>query len=158
MRSFPVVCALVLALAFAACRRSEAPPAPPDTPAVDAARPPGPSASGAAKANAPRVASVVLGSAVDPSKRVVQPKTAFAPTDTIYASIATEGWGQSLTLTARWSFEDGQLVSESSAIAEPGPGVSEFHITKPSGWPVGSYQLEILAGGTPVSVQRFEVR
>ena len=162
MRSFPVVCALVLALALAACSRSEAPPAPPDTPAatppVQAAPPPGPSAAAAAKANAPRVASVVLGSAVDPSKRVVEAKSAFAPTDTIYASIATEGWGEPITLTARWTYEDGQLVNESSTTAEPGPGISEFHIAKPSGWPVGSYQLEILAGGTSVSVQSFEIR
>jgi hypothetical protein len=162
VRVFPIASALVLTVALAACSRSEAPPAAPETPAaappVEAAPPPGPSASAAAKANLPRVASVELGSALDPNKRVVEPKSAFATTDTIYASIATEGWGEPIELTARWTYEDGQLVSESQAIAAPGPGITEFHIEKPDGWPVGSYQLEILAGEAPVSTQRFEVR
>jgi hypothetical protein len=162
VRAFQIASTLVLTLALAACSRSEAPPVPSQTPAVtppvEAAPPPGPSAPAAAKPKLPRVASVDLGSALDPTKRVLEAKSAFAPTDTIYASIATEGWGEPIALTARWTFEDGQLVSESQTLAEPGPGITEFHIEKADGWPVGSYQLEILAGEASVSTQRFEVR
>ena len=123
-------------------------------PGVQSAPPPGPSAAAAAK----RVATVALGSALDPSKRVVAPKSSFAPTDTIYASVATEGWTAPVTLTARWTFEDGQVVNESSQTAEPRPSTTEFHIAKPGGWPAGSYQVEILADGASAGVQRFEVR
>jgi hypothetical protein len=187
MRPIPFARILALAVVLAACSRSEAPPAPPNTPAtvpgvestwtthtlavsgatpktpatvpgVESAPPPGPSAAAAAKAGAARVASVALGSALDPAKRVVAPKSSFAPTDTIYASVATEGWAAPVTLTARWTFEDGQLVNESSQTTEPGPGTTEFHIGKPSGWPAGSYQVEILADGASTAVQRFEVR
>jgi len=153
---------LALALALAACSRSEAPPEPAQepaaTPPVEAAPPPGPSAAAAAKKIAPRVTSVVLGSSIDADKRIGQAQDAFAPTDTIYASIDTEGWGPAVGLTARWTYEDGQLVNESSQTVEPGPGTVEFHISKPSGWPTGSYQLEILADGSSVSTQSFEVR
>ena len=160
----PVQIALILAatLALAACSRSDAPPSPPDAPAgmppVQAAPPAGPSAAGAAKSAAPRVASVVLGNRLDPSSHVVEATSRFAPTDTIYASIATEGWGEPIALTARWTYQDGQLVNESSQTAEPGPSTTEFHISKPSGWPVGSYELEILANGASVATQSFEVR
>jgi hypothetical protein len=161
----PLQLALVLATTvswLAACSRSDAPPAAPEAPAatppVQAAPPAGPSAEAAARANAPRVASVVLGSSLDPSRRVAEAKSLFAPTDTIYASVATEGWGEPVKLTARWTYEDGQLVSESSETAEPGPAITAFHIAKPSGWPAGSYELEILADGSSVSTQRFEVR
>ena len=55
-------------------------------------------------------------------------------------------------------WEDGQVVNETSQIAEPGPATTEFHIAKPDGWPAGSYQVEILADGATAVVQRFEVR
>jgi len=158
-RLFTPATALAVALAFAACSRSEAPPAPPDppaaTPPVQAAPPPGPSATPKSVA---RVASVQLGSALDPSKRVVEAKSAFAPTDTIYASVDTEGWDAPITLTARWTFEDGQVVNETSKTAAAGPSTTEFQIAKPSGWPAGGYQVEILADGATAVVQRFEVR
>ena len=158
MRSSLSLVALALAVALVACSRSEAPPPPPDAPAalpgVEAKPPAGPPAA----ARAARVSSVQLGSALDASKRVVAPKTAFAPTETIYASVSTEGWDGPVTLTARWTFEDGQLVNESSQTAEAGPGTTEFHIAKPSGWPAGSYQVEILADGASTAIQRFEVR
>jgi len=150
---------LALVLVLVACSRSEAPPAPPPTPAapppVQAAPPPGPSASAKSVA---RVASVQLGTAIDPGKGIAQPKSAFSPTDTIYASVATQGWSSPVTLTARWTFEDGQVVNESTQTAEPGPSRTEFHIAKPDGWPTGSYQVEILADGTTAATQRFEVR
>jgi hypothetical protein len=152
---------LSLAVLLVACSRSEAPPAPPDAPEapppVEAAPPPGPGPAAAAK-SAARVASVQLGSALDPDRGVVEPKSAFAPTDTIYASVVTEGWAAPVELTARWTFEDGQLVNETTQTAESGPSRTEFHVARPEGWAVGSYQVEILANGTTAAVQRFEVR
>jgi len=148
---------LALGVALAACSRSEAPPPPPKSPAtlpdVGSAPRPAPPAPPVA-----RVASVALGSALDPTKKVVSPKSTFTPTDTIYASVDTQGWSAPVTLTARWTYEDGQVVSESSQQAEAGPATTEFHIAKPSGWPAGGYQIEILADGASAAVQRFEVR
>ena len=149
---------LSVALALAACNRSEAPPpappkAPETLPGVQTAPPAAPSAATAAR----RMASVTLGSAIDPAKGVVQPKSTFAPTDTIYASVTTAG-DSPVTLVARWTYEDGQLVNESTQQTQAGPGTTEFHISKPSGWPAGNYQVEILADGSSAAVQRFEVR
>lgn len=147
-----LVC-LAFPLSFAACKRSETSTPPAPAPRVETSPP-------AAPAPAPfRVTGVELGNGIGPDKRVTAPTTVFTPTDTIYASIASEGTAPGLILTARWTYEDGQLVNESNQTINPvGPAATEFHIGKPSGWPAGRYQVQILAGGTPVASKQFEVR
>jgi hypothetical protein len=138
--------ALVVGLALVACGRSETTAEPSSTPPVSA--------------NAPaRVSTIELGNAIGADRRVRAPATAFAPGDTIFAAISTEGSAPSLTLTARWTYEDGQLVNESTeTIAPTGPATTEFHIAKPDGFPAGRYTLVITADGTPVGTREFEVR
>jgi hypothetical protein len=62
------------------------------------------------------VSSVVLGSSIDAHKRIGDAQSAFAPTDTIYASIDTEGWGEAVDLTARWT---GSRCVASSEVPQP---------------------------------------
>ena len=62
------------------------------------------------------------------------------------------------SLSARWTFEDGQLVNEATQnIAPAGPAVTEFHISKPDGWPAGKYKLEVSANGKPAGAAQFTV-
>jgi hypothetical protein len=90
---------------------------------------------------------------------VQAPTTSFGPKDTIYASVATTGAAPSKTITAKWSFQDGQVVKQDSqAIAPTGPAATEFHISKPSGWPAGKYKVEIAVDGSPAGTQEFEVK
>jgi hypothetical protein len=147
-----IALALVAALALLACGRSETSAPPAATPPVSA---PAPSAA----AQPARVSGIDLGRALGADKSVSAPAESFAPGDTIYASISTEGRAPSLTLTARWTYEDGQLVNETSeTIAPEGPATTEFHISKSDGFPVGRYQVEILADGAPAGTRQFEVR
>jgi hypothetical protein len=138
----------LLALLLLACGRSET-----SAPALVSA----PAPSGAP--GAARVSAIELGSAIGTDKRVAAPGASFAPADTIYASVSTEGSAPALTLTARWTYEDGQLVNETSeTIAPDGPATTEFQIAKPDGFPTGRYRVEIRADGTPAGSQDFEVR
>jgi hypothetical protein len=151
LRSLAIASALCLALV--GCRRddatSTAPAAPP------AAQPPVSAPAPAAF----RVAEIQLGSALRADKRIAEPTAQFAPTDTIFASVASEGVSPKVALSARWTYEDGQVVSETTeTIAPSGPAVTEFHISKPSGWPVGKYRVEIVADGRPAGTRDFEVR
>jgi hypothetical protein len=150
---------LIASLLFAAgaCRREEAPAPPPAAP--PAATAPAPAAP-PVSATAPfRVASIELGSAVGADKRVTAPTQTFTPSDKIYASVASEGSAASVTLSARWTYEDGQLVHEATeTLAPSGPAVTEFHIEKPSGWPTGKYKVEIASNGQPAGSKEFEVR
>ena len=144
---------LSIVLALGACKRTEA-PQPPPPPPVSAAKPAAPPAP------APfRVSSVQVGNAIGTDKRVSTPSTTLAPTDTIYASVASDGAAPSVTLVAKWTYEDGQTVSEQSqTIAPTGPTTTEFHVAKPDGWPTGRYKVEIVANGSPAGAQEFEVK
>jgi hypothetical protein len=146
---------LVLALGLAAvavtgCKKS----APPPQEEASA-----PSAAPAPAAAEFSVSTIELGKGIGADKRVTAPVTTFKPKDTIYVSVATEGAAPSKTITAKWSFEDGQVVKEGSeSIAPTGPAVTEFHISKPSGWPAGKYKVEIAVDGAAAGSKEFEVK
>jgi hypothetical protein len=104
------------------------------------------------------VVNVQLGRAVGADKKVTLAADSFAPTDTIYASVDTQGTAASATLTARWTYQDGQTVhEETQTIAPTGPATTEFHIAKPDGWPRGTYRLEILVDGVSARTASFRV-
>ena len=106
-----------------------------------------------------RISRIDLGSAVDAAKQVPSPTELFKPGDSIYASIVSEGASPSVSLVVRWTFEDGRLVGESSQVISPeGDLTTEFHTSRPGGWPLGKYQVEVMANGTSAGVRSFEVR
>lgn len=144
---FPVLALALVALALGGCKRAEESAAPaPATPPVSS---PG----------VFRVVSVDVGDAIDAGLRVPAPLSQFAPSDTIYASIATEGAAPQVSIVARWTYEDGQLVDESTQVIAPtGPAATEFHIAKPSGLPAGKYKVEVSADGKLAGSREFEVK
>jgi hypothetical protein len=159
-----LLAALAGALALAACGKHEEPapaPAPPatTTPAPAPSAPP-PAATPPAPAATPvSVSSVDLGTAVGPDQKVTAPTTTFSPKDTIYAAVATDGTAANAVLNAKWTYQDGQTVNESSqTIAPNGPAVTSFHISKPDGWPAGNYKVEISLDGHPVATKDFSVK
>ena len=135
-------------LLLSACRSEEPKPAAAPAPAAPAPQ-----------AAAPfTVTRIDLGNAVGADKKVAAPTTSFKPADTIFASILTDGSAPSVTLAAKWTYEDGQVVNESSqTIAPTGAAATEFHIAKPDGWPAGKYKIEIAANGKPAGAKEFTV-
>jgi hypothetical protein len=110
-------------------------------------------------ASAVRVSDVKLGRAIGADKRLTEETDDFRPTDVIYAVVETQGSGSPAALQARWTYEDGQVVDESSQnISAAGGDFTEFHISKPSGWPKGKYKVEILLDGQPADTEDFEVK
>lgn len=151
----PVVLTLAAALGgmllLAGCNRDAPTTAPP--PAPTAPEPP-PTPTPPAPAT---VTSVELGNAVDDQNRVSTPASEFATTDTIYASVGTEG-ESAAKLAARWTFGEGQLVRNTEADVAAGPQVIAFDIHHPEGWPVGIYKLEVSLDGTVVETREFSVK
>jgi hypothetical protein len=108
-----------------------------------------------------RVAAIELGNAVGPDGRVAAgaEKTTFAPTDTIFVSILTDKPPAGASLSTRWTYEDGQVVSEGhETLTSSDRTATEFHIAKPDGWPTGRYRVEIALNGKPAGSRDFEVR
>jgi hypothetical protein len=149
MRSAPfvlVVLALSGVVLGAGCKKKAAPP-----PVVEAPPPP--------PAVAFHVTGIELGKTITADKAISAPTAVFGPKDTIFVSVATEGASSSAVLKARFTFGAGTLVNESSqTIAPTGPAHTEFHIVKPSGWPVGKYKVEITADSIAAGTKEFEVK
>lgn len=144
---FTATLALLAVVLLGACsKKAEAPPPPPPTPIPT----PVPF----------KVTSVDLGKSIGDDLRIKDAATAFGTHDTIYVAISSEGVSPKATLKARWTFgAKGTLVNEETRdIAPTGPAVTEFHIAKPSGWPVGKYTLEVSVDGSPVATKEFTVQ
>ena len=152
-----LIVAMAGALALSACGKQETPaPAPPPvtTPAPPPVAPPPPPVAAPVA-----VASVDLGTAVGADQKVTTPTTTFGTKDTIYAAVSTTGTAGNAAIGAKWTYQDGQTVNESSqTIAPNGPAVTSFHISKPDGWPVGNYKVEISLNGASVATKDFSVK
>ena len=104
------------------------------------------------------IANVQLGKKLGADKRVANATSNFSPRDTIYAAVETSGSAPNTTVNARWTYEGQQIVKEDSRTISPsGTEVTEFHISKPSGWPKGKYQFTVSLGGSTQS-KDFEVK
>jgi hypothetical protein len=113
---------------------------------------------GMAPAGEVQISGVQLGRRVGADRRVTSQTETFSPRDTIYASVLTSGSAPNTTVSARWTYEGNQVVKEDSrAISPSGTEATEFHITKPSGWPKGKYQLTVTVGGNTQS-KDFQVK
>lgn len=139
-------CTLLFALALAGCNREAPEPAKPSVPA--------PSVQTSAK-----VTDVNLGRSLTPEHTIVDRTDVFSPTDTIYASVRTQGTDSPALLEARWTYQDGQVIKMDRQTLAPtqGTAVSEFHISKPDGWPTGQYKVQILLDGKLTETREFKV-
>lgn len=155
-----IAVSLAATLALGACGKKDdattadtAPPA-----ATQPATPPTSPDTMAPAASAISVDSVDLGTAIDANNKVTAAADSFAAKDTIYASVNTTGSGSG-TLSAKWTYQDGQTVMETNEpIAPTGPVSTAFHISKPDGFPAGSYKVDITLDGKPVTSKDFTVK
>jgi hypothetical protein len=131
----------------AACGKKEAPPAA-DTTAM---MPPAQAALA--------VASVETGKGLNADKTLANNTTEFGVRDTIYVTVRTTGTAAAAKLAAKWTFQDGQTVSESTQdIAPAGDANHEFHIQKATAWPKGKYKVEVMLDGTSAGSKEFEIK
>ena len=106
-----------------------------------------------------RVSQIDMGRSLNADKTISDTSNSFKANDTIYASIATVGTAPTAALKARWTYQDGQVVNESTqTIAPTGDARTEFHISKPDGWPTGKYKLEVFLNGSSAATKDFEVQ
>ena len=164
-----LIIALAGALVLAACGHEAAPPPPPAKPAptAPAPAPTPPPAATPADTTAPAPAgttftSVELGNGVNASGNALSAAaaTTFAAKDTIYALVTTSAASATpAKISARWTFGGSTLVNESTRdVAAAGNSVTEFHISKPDGWPAGKYSVAISIDGKAAGSKDFEVK
>ncbi|MEO5565257.1 MAG: hypothetical protein ABIR05_01125 [Luteimonas sp.] len=150
-----IVAALAAGLALAGCKKHDA--------TTDATAPTTPAPMGESTPATPPAANefvvttVDLGSAVGTDNRITTPGISFAGTDTIHASVATNGTTGG-NLTGKWTFQDGQVVDTQEKSVPAGAQVTDFSISKPDGWPAGHYKLEVWNNGMVVQTREFDVK
>ena len=141
-----VLCCLGLMAVLAGCRAPDRSPGP------------GPSPSPTLRADV-TVSEISLGRTLETNRRVSQPREDFAPADTVYVSVVTNGSARRAVLKARWTYQGSEVVSESSLdIAPSGVTGSEFHVSRPEGLPRGGYQVEIFIDGASAGKRAFSVQ
>jgi len=149
------VIATAVALSMAACKKKEETTALPSPP---------PAAAPAAVdgVNVPvSVKQVTLSNRIDETtKKAATAMSGFAANDTIYAVVDTIGSGRA-AIKALWTYhKDGQTAQVNETVQEidaTGPASTEFHVSKPGGWPAGDYQVEVLVNDVSATVQKFTV-
>ena len=154
--------ALVAVLAVAGCKKKDEatpsasePAATTPAPLPETPPPATTTAPPAAPATALTVTTLDLGNAIGADNHITPPMTSFGTKDTIHASVATDGPGGNLT--AKWTMGDKVVDTQDKTVAA-GPQVTEFSISKPDGWPVGKYTLQVSANGNVLQSRDFDVK
>ena len=100
--------------------------------------------------------TIQLGRSLNPDNSVAGHTTTFKPLDTMYVSVLTPDKGKG-TIAVKWMYE-GRLVGEpSKEVTYRGPASTEFHIQNSSGFPVGSYSVEVFLDGQSVGKREYRV-
>jgi hypothetical protein len=107
-----------------------------------------------------RVSDIQVGKVVGSDKKIGDQTTSFGVRDTMYVAVITDGAAKDAKITAKWTFNDKQVVKESSQTISPAGGetATEFHVDKKSAWPKGKYKVEIMVNGVSSGTKDLEVK
>lgn len=179
----PLPLLLIAAALFATgCDRETAAPATADAPAADAAAPADAAPPAAVDAPAPEMpedlAPLTLPepvidttpvdttiTAIDTSNEASETELTgalssdFGPQDSVFMAIRTNGTAEKYTISSKWYYPDGQVITENSQIVSgAGPSSTIFSMSKPDGWAPGTYKVEYSINGKLMQTKEFVVR
>lgn len=140
-----------LVVLLSACHPSSAPPKP------AAAAPP----TAIAPLPTTRITRVMLGTHVDAEHRVESPTLQFSPSDTLFVSAELTAQPQGThTIGVRWFYTDSKqlILEEQQSLVIGATTYTHFQLSKPDGWPVGQYKVELLLDGKLEQTRLFEVK
>jgi hypothetical protein len=100
----------------------------------------------------------MIGKRLGAGNRVTEPTFQFAPQDTVYLSVATEGSGGASKVTAAWRSQSGEIVQQTSEPVRATDGNAAFALAQPKGLKPGTYKVVIFLGGDSVDAKVFVVK
>ena len=106
-----------------------------------------------------RVSDIQVGKGVGTDKKVADQTTSFGVRDTMYVAVITDGAAKDAKLTTKWTYNNSQVVKESSQTISPTGGevVTEFHVDKKTAWPKGKYKVEVMLNGVSAGTKDLDV-
>ena len=153
-RAVSLASALLLAVGLAACNKKN------DTMVTDTTSLGTTTGTMALDTTPVRVSDIQVGKSVGSDKKVGNQTTTFGVRDTMYVAVITDGAARDAKLTTKWTFNDRQVVDESSQTISPSGGetATEFHVVKKSAWPKGKYKVEVMLNGVSAGTKDLEVK
>ena len=160
-RLYQVLLVVIIgSVAIVGCKKKEeAVPAPAPTIAEPIAAPtPVPAATAS-------VASVDLGTATGPDMKLTATTMSFKPKDKFIVSVGTTTSDPAASvagkLTAKLTFTNGAEImpvdEKTQDFNLAGAATTNFEFSKPDGWPVGKYKVDVSLDGAVVQSKDFEV-
>jgi hypothetical protein len=95
---------------------------------------------------------------VGEGNRVIEPTFEFAPRETVYVSVATQGTGGAASLTAAWRSQSGEIVQQSSLPVAPAGENTAFQWSQPKGLKPGTYKVVLFLGDDSADTKVFVVK
>ena len=100
--------------------------------------------------------SIQVGKSLNSDGSVGTLTTTFKPSDTIYASLLTDGSGSG-TVSAKFTYGGRVIAEPEKRVSMKGSGATEFHIDYSAGFPPGDYDIELFLNGQSVGMRRVRV-
>lgn len=86
------------------------------------------------------------------------PTTSFAPRDTVYVEIESQGTASEYTIYAKWIGADGEeLADYGIKVNEGGTKRTVISLSKPDGWAPGENRIELAINANPTVIEVFRV-
>lgn len=154
--SSALVIALAGVVALAGCKKKE-------ESVVDTMPPPA-AAPAPAPMNEPMPAAVTVSSVtvgnMAAADKSVAPMAMLGTKDKIIVSVKTDGTATNTNVTAKLTYQDGQVVGEQSAhLNTTGSETTNIEFTNANAWPAGKYRAEVMVDGKSVGMpHEFEVK
>ncbi len=104
-----------------------------------------------------RVSNVMIGRRIGTGNRMAEPTFQFAPQDTVYVSVATEGTAGPTSLTAAWRSQTGEILQQSTDTLRPGENTA-FQLSQPKGLRPGTYKVVLFLGDDSADAKVFVVK
>jgi len=102
------------------------------------------------------VTTIQLGRSLNADNTVGNHTTTFAPSDTVYVSVATAGAGSG-TMGVRWIYEGRVMGEPKKQVSYRGIAMTEFHLQNAGGFPPGDYTVEVFLDGQSAGTRPFRV-
>jgi hypothetical protein len=105
-----------------------------------------------------RVSSVMIGKRIGAGNRMTDPTFQFAPQDTVFLSVGTEGTSGPTSLMAAWRSQTGEVVQQSTEFVRTGGENTAFQLAQPKGLKPGTYKVILFLGDDSVDTKVFVVK
>ena len=132
---------------------------PEETAAIDSARAAANDSAAEANSKELKVAAMMIGRRLGATDLITEPTFQFAPTDTVFLSVATVGSPDSAALSAVVIGQNGKVVDSTAQTIKPkGHATTAFRAAPDQGWKPGTYRVTLYADGDSVDAKNFAVK